>query len=91
MITIGSETLKFDLPKTETDFIIKHNEFLSEHTTKVRLGNYCPNMEIIFMNTQNRKTNESHKIVLNLLQRLDLRETEKHVALQNLSITCGKT
>ena len=41
------------------------------------------------MNTQNRKTNESHKIVFNLLQRLDLRETEKHVGLQNLSITCG--
>ena len=30
-------------------------------------------MEIIFMNTENSKTNEPHKFVLNLLQRLDLK------------------
>ena len=30
-------------------------------------------MEIIFMNTENRKTNEPHKFVLNLPQRLDLK------------------
>ena len=38
------------------------------------------------MNTQNSKTNEPHKHVLNLSQRLDLRVSNKHVALQNLSI-----
>ena len=43
-------------------------------------------MEIIFMNTENSKTNESHKFVLSLSQRLDLRSSDKHVALQNLSI-----
>ena len=43
-------------------------------------------MEIIFMNTENRKTNEPHKFVLDLSQRLDLRGSDKHVALQNLSI-----
>ena len=42
-------------------------------------------METIFMNTENCKTNEPHKFVLNL-QRLDLRSSDKHVALQNLSI-----
>ena len=43
-------------------------------------------METIFMNTENSKTNESHKFVLNLSQRLDLRSSDKLVALQNLSI-----
>ena len=43
-------------------------------------------MEVIFMNTENRKTNEPHKFVLNLSQRLDLRSSDKHVALQKLSI-----
>ena len=43
-------------------------------------------METIFMNTENSKTSEPHKFVLNLSQRLDLRSSNKHVALQNLSI-----
>ena len=43
-------------------------------------------METIFMNTENSKTNEPHKFVFNLSQRLDLRRSNKHVALQNLSI-----
>ena len=43
-------------------------------------------METIFMNTENNKTNEPHKFVLNLSKRLDLRSSNKHVALQNLSI-----
>ena len=43
-------------------------------------------MEAIFMTTENSKTNEPHKFVLNLSQRLDLRGLNKHVALQNLFI-----
>ena len=43
-------------------------------------------MEKIFMNTENSKTNEPHKFVFNLSQKLDLRRSNKHVALQNLSI-----
>ena len=39
-------------------------------------------METTFMNTENSKTNESHKFVLNLSQRLDLRSLDKHVVLQ---------
>ena len=31
------------------------------------------------MNTENSKTNEPHKFVLNLSQRLDLRGSNKHV------------
>ena len=38
------------------------------------------------MNTENSKTYEPHKFVLNLSQRLDLRSSDKHVALQNLSV-----
>ena len=34
---------------------------------------------------ENRKTNDPHKFVLNLSQRLDLKSSNKHVALQNLS------
>ena len=35
------------------------------------------------MNTKNNKTNEPQKFVLNLSQRLDLRNLNKHAALQN--------
>ena len=35
---------------------------------------------------ENSKTNEPHKFVLNLSQRLDLRSSNKHVPFQNLSI-----
>ena len=38
------------------------------------------------MNTENSKMNEPHKFVLNLSQRLDFIHSNKHVALQNLSI-----
>ena len=43
-------------------------------------------METIFMNTENSKMNEAHIFVLNLSQRLDLRSSNKHVDLQNLSV-----
>ena len=38
------------------------------------------------MNTENSKTNKSHKFAINLSQRLDIRSSDKVVALQNLSI-----
>ena len=38
------------------------------------------------MNTDNSKMIESHKFILNLPQRLDLRSSNKQVALQSLSI-----
>ena len=43
-------------------------------------------MEAILINTENRKTNEPHKFVLKLSQRLGLRSSNKDVALQNLSV-----
>ena len=43
-------------------------------------------MERVFMNTENGEKNEQHKFVFNLSQRLDLRNSNEHVALQNLPI-----
>ena len=43
-------------------------------------------METIFTDTENSKMNEPHKFLLTLSQRLDLRSSDKHVALQNLSM-----
>ena len=40
-------------------------------------------MEMIFLDKENSKTNEPYKFALNLLQRLDLKSSNKHVALQN--------
>ena len=42
-------------------------------------------MRTIFINPENSKTNEPLKLVLNLLQRLDLKSLSKYVPLQNLS------
>ena len=43
-------------------------------------------METIFNNTKISKANEPHKFVFNLSQRLVLRSSNEHVALQNLSV-----
>ena len=43
-------------------------------------------METIFMITENSTTNEPRKFVPNLPQRLDIKSSNKHAALQNLSI-----
>ena len=43
-------------------------------------------MGATFMNTENRKTNESHKFVCDCSQKVDLRSSNTHVALRELSI-----
>ena len=43
-------------------------------------------MELIFMNRKNSKKSQLHKFPLTLSQRLDVRSSDKHVALQVLSI-----
>ena len=94
LITTDPKTIYFDLPenidnyiKHEINFISKHSWFLVVHTRKMKLVYYCPkiSMEMIFMNTENSKTNEPHKFVLNLTERLVSRNSNKHVAHQNLS------
>ena len=72
----------------KTEYIINHHKTFTEHTMKNKLDTYCSNitLELMFMNTENSKTSESHKFVPNLSQSLDLRNSNKHIALQNLSI-----
>ena len=82
---------EFDWPKDvdgslkhKIEFIIKSNESLAENKIRIaKLSNYCPSisMETIFMSMNNGKTNEPHKIFLNLSQRLDLTSPNKHAAL----------
>ena len=43
-------------------------------------------MDTIFMNSENSKTSEYHVLVLKLAEKLDLRRSQKTVALSNLSI-----
>ena len=43
-------------------------------------------METIFTNTENSKTNESHKFWLDLTDKLNLKNPNKNMALTNLSI-----
>ena len=43
-------------------------------------------LETIFMNTENSKTNESHRFKLDLADKRDLKNPKKNVALVNLSI-----
>ena len=43
-------------------------------------------METFFMNSKNSKTNESYKFKYDLIDKLDLKNPNKNVALANLSI-----
>ena len=43
-------------------------------------------METIFMNTENSKTNESHRFKLDLTDKLNLKNPNRNIALVNLSI-----
>ena len=43
-------------------------------------------MEVIFMSTENSKTNESHRFSLDLADKLNLKNPNKNIALVNLSI-----
>ena len=41
-------------------------------------------MKTFFMNTKNSKTNESHKFKYDLIDKLDLKNPNKNMALANL-------
>ena len=43
-------------------------------------------METLFMNTENSKTNKSHRFKLDLAGKLNLKNPQKNMALVNLSI-----
>ena len=43
-------------------------------------------MKTFFMNTKNSKTNESHRFKYDLIDKLDLKNPNKNMALANLTI-----
>ena len=40
----------------------------------------------MFMNSENSKTSDHHRLSLNLIDKIDLRQKHKYIALSNLSI-----
>ena len=43
-------------------------------------------MNIIFMNSENSKTSDPHRLLLNLTYKVDLRGQDKYIPLSTLSI-----
>ena len=43
-------------------------------------------MDTTFMNSENNKTSDPHRVLLNLTVKLNLKRSDKYVALSNLSI-----
>ena len=43
-------------------------------------------MDTIFMNSENNKTSDPHRLLLNLTDKTNLRRSDKYVALSNRSI-----
>ena len=43
-------------------------------------------MNTIFMNSENSKTSDSHILLLNLTDKIDLRRKDKYITLSNLNI-----
>ena len=47
-------------------------------------------MDIIFKNSENSKTSDPHRLLLNLSEKIDLKGSDKYVVLSNLSIYMKK-
>ena len=43
-------------------------------------------MNTIFTNSENRETSDSHRLLLNISDKIDLKRSDKYAALSNLSI-----
>ena len=43
-------------------------------------------MDTIFMNSKNSKTSDPHRLLLNISEKINLKRSDKYVALSNLSI-----
>ena len=44
-------------------------------------------MNTIFINSENSKTSDPHRLLLNLTDKIDLRRKDKYIALSNLNIS----
>ena len=49
---------------------------------------YNAKINTIFMNSENSKTSAPHRLLLNLTEKINLKRSDKYVALSNLSIYC---
>ena len=47
---------------------------------------YNAKMNTIFMNSENSKTSDPHRLLLNLTDKIDLKREDKYIALSNLRI-----
>ena len=45
-------------------------------------------MDIIFTNSENSKTSDPHRLLLNLTDKTNLKRSDENVTLSNLSIYC---
>ena len=45
-------------------------------------------IDTIFMNYENSKTSDSHRLLLNFSDKINLKRSDKYIALSNLSIFC---
>ena len=43
-------------------------------------------MDAIFTNSENSKTSDPHRLLLNLSDKINLKRSDKYIALSNLSI-----
>ena len=43
-------------------------------------------MDTIFINSKNSKTSDSHRLLINLTDKINLKRSNKYIALSNLSI-----
>ena len=43
-------------------------------------------MNTIFMNSENSKTPDPHRVLLNLSDKINLKRSDKHAAISNLSV-----
>ena len=43
-------------------------------------------MDTIFMNSKNSETSDPHRLLLNLIDKMNLKRSDKYVALSNLTI-----
>ena len=43
-------------------------------------------MDAIFMNSKNSRTSDSHRLLINLTDQINLKRSDKYVTLSNLSV-----
>ena len=44
-------------------------------------------MDVIFMNSKNNKTSDTHRLIINHTDKTNLKKRDKYIALSNLAFT----